>query len=183
MKNLLFVFGLLCTLPSFSQDFEAIERQLEEINHQSLRLRSKVMPIIKEYGFDSPQMDSLNSKISEFDALSLDFVISIIDQYGWLGKKKIGNTGNQTLFLVIQHAPDNATRKKYFPLLEQSAEEGSSQRSDMATMKDRILVQDGQLQIYGTQSRMVDGKLEPFPIQDPDGINKRRKKVGLSKMK
>jgi len=141
------------------------------------------MPIVKEFGFDSRQMDSLNSKISEFDSISLHFVIAIIDQYGWLGKKKIGNTGNQALFLVIQHAPNNATRKKYFPLLEQSAKEGLSERSDMATMKDRILVQDGQPQIYGTQSRMVNGKLDPFPIADPDGVNKRRRKVGLNKMK
>jgi len=183
MKTLLLLFGLLLTHASFSQDYGLIKEQLEQIEKKNLELRSKVMPTVKEFGFGSPQMDSLDAQILQFDSTSLDFVTSIIDNHGWLSKDDIGEVGNKTLFLVIQHAPENSIRKKYFPLLEGSAKKGESELSAMATMIDRILVQDGEHQIYGTQSQMVDGRLQPFPIEDAKDVNKRRKKVGLGKMK
>ncbi len=183
MKNLLILLGILLTHFSFSQDLESIRKQLEQIERKNLELRSKVMPTVKKFGFGSPQMDSLDAQILQFDSTSLVFVTGIIEEHGWLGKNTIGEATNRTLFLVVQHAPNNATRKMYFPLLEASAINGESELSDMATMKDRILVQDGESQIYGTQSSMVNGELEPFSIEDPKNVNKRRKKVGLGKMK
>ena len=156
MNNLLILLGLLLTNTSFSQDYDSIKIQLENIEKENLELRSKVMPTVKKFGFGSPQMDSLDSQILQFDSTALDFVEGIIKKYGWLGKNHIGKVANRTLFLVIQHAPNNETRKLYFPLLESSAKNGESELSAMAAMKDRILVQDGEFQIYGTQSRMVN---------------------------
>lgn len=134
---------------------------------------------MKKYGYKSKQMDSLNSVILKSDSIALGRVISIVDKYGWLGKSKIGDVANQTLYLTIQHADKNL-RNKYFPLLEASAKNGESSLYDMATMKDRICVDKGQEQIYGTQKDM-EGKY--FPIADLKGLNKRRKQVGLEKLK
>jgi len=84
------------------------------------------------------------------------------------------------LFLTIQHASDKRIREKYYPLLEKSASKGESNLSDMATMKDRILIENGQQQIYGTQYNF-EGK--NYPIEDPKGVNKRRRQVGLKRLK
>lgn len=183
MKNILLILGLFVTHWTFSQNLKEIQQKLEEINRQNLELRSQVMPTVNKYGFGSPEMDSLDARIMKYDSVSLSLVTKIIDQYGWLGKSQIGKEANQTLFLTIQHAPDNSIRKKYFPLLESSAQNGESDLGDMASMKDRMLVQEGKPQLYGTQSKMVEGKLELFPIEDQKKVNKRRKKVGLSKLK
>lgn len=183
MKTPFVFLGLLILNPIFSQDLSSIKDQLQRIEQQNLELRSLVMPTIRKYGPKSFERDSLNEQILKFDSTSLGIVIKIIDEYGWLGKSQIGEIANRALFLVIQHAADNETRKKYYPLLLESATEGESDLAAMATMHDRILVQDGELQMYGTQSRMVDGKLEPFPILDPKRVNKRRRAVGLGKLK
>lgn len=183
MRVTLLLFGLILCLISHSQDFEDIRTQLEAIELQSLKLRSKVMPTVREFGFESPQMDFLNTQIMEFDSSSLTLVEDIINKYGWLGRKQIGESGNNTLFLTIQHAQDKEVTKKYFPLLQESAKKGDSKLSDMATIKDRMLVENGKPQLYGSQSRMVNGKLETYPIEDPKNVNKRRKKVGLKKLK
>jgi len=183
MKSLYIVFGILATHFSHSQDLESIQSQLERIELQSLALRSQVMLTLRQFGSGSPEMDSLNRQIIAFDSISVLTVTAIIDQHGWLGKKQIGKAANRALFLTIQHAADNGVRKKYFPLLKASAEKGDSERSHMATMQDRLLVQAGEPQIYGTQSHRVNGQLELFPIKDPEGVNKRRKKVGMAKLK
>ncbi len=166
-----------------SQDFDSIASQLTEIQEQSIAIRNQVMPTVREFGFGSPQMDSLDREIQHFDSVSLAIVTAIIDEHGWLSKRHIGKAANHTLFLAIQHAADHSVREKYFPLLRASAENGDSELSDMATMQDRMLVEEGELQLYGTQSKMVDGELVPFPIADPESVNKRRRKVGLGKMK
>lgn len=137
------------------------------------------MPTIKEFGYKSKQMDSLNSVILNFDSIALGRAINIVERYGWLGKSKIGFVANQTLFLTIQHA-DKRFREKYYPLLEASAKSGDSNLFDMATMKDRILVDNGQQQIYGTQTDF-EGKY--YPIADIKRLNKRRGQVGLEKLK
>ena len=143
----------------------------------------RVMPIVQKYGFESPQMDSLNNQILAYDSMALSEVTTIIDNYGWLGISEIGITPNSALFITIQHALDDAVRKKYFPLLKASAEQGESSMADMATMQDRILINDGKDQIYGTQYQLVDNQKEYFPIQDIKNVNKRRRKVGLKKIK
>ena len=137
------------------------------------------MPTIKKFGYKSKQMDSLNCVILKFDSLALRRAINIVETYGWLGKSKIGFVANQTLYLTIQHA-DKSLREKYYPLLETSAKTGESNLFDMATMKDRILVDNGQQQIYGTQK---DHEGKYYPIADIKGLNKRRRQVGLEKLK
>ena len=163
-----------------AQNMDSIKVQLEDDYYTSLRHRQHVMPTIKKFGYESPEMDSLNKVISKSDSIALQRVISIVNQYGWLGKSKIGLTANNALFLAIQHSDNNAIRELYFPLLEKSALSGESELSSMATMKDIILIQNGQQQLYGTQSDMSGNLL---PVQDPDNLNRRRKQVGLGKLK
>jgi hypothetical protein len=108
-------------------------------------------------------------------------VKSLIAKYGWMGKSFIGNY-NQALFLVIQHA-DSATQEKYFPMLQQSVDEGESNATDMAMMQDRILMRQGKKQIYGSQ--VVYGKTGEqifYPIDDEKNVNIRREKMGLQPM-
>ena len=170
------------TVKSFAQDYQLIESRLTSIYTLNLQLRSKVMPTIQKYGVESPQMDTLNAQILEFDSLALAYVTNVLENHGWLGKSTIGEAGNQALFVTIQHA-SSELRKKYFPMLAQSAALNESDPSSMATMLDRMLVDEGKPQIYGTQSRMVDGELKLYPIEDPKNVNKKRKKVGLKKLK
>lgn len=159
---------------------DSLRVELEDINESSLRLRQNVMPTINRFGYESPQMDSLNSLIQNYDSLALIKVENIISTYGWLGKSKIGDWANSTLFIVIQHAQDNSIREKFYPLLEESVKEGESRKSDLATMKDRILIENGQPQIYGTQTNNL-GQL--FPVENKNKLNKRRRQVGLKKIK
>jgi hypothetical protein len=43
-------------------------------------------------------------------------------------------------------------------------------------------VAEGKPQRYGTQLDTVDGKLQPFPVEDEANLDSRRKAVGLPPM-
>ena len=51
-----------------------------------------------------------------------------------------------------------------------------------AYLKDRVLINQGQKQLYGTQMRYnkETRKHLPFPIQDSLNVDARRKAIGLS---
>jgi hypothetical protein len=50
-----------------------------------------------------------------------------------------------------------------------------------ATSLDRVLVNQGKKQVYGTQfdTDQATGKCEPKPIEDPDHVDERRIRAGM----
>lgn len=184
LRNVI-IISILTALPLVevvSQSLDSFKSELEQIYDTNLKLRSKANKLITSGDFDSPMMDSLKTEILWFDSLSLIQVTEIINTNGWLGISEIGELGNQAIFMTMQHA-DLENQVRYYPLLMESAEKGESHLADMATMEDRILVRQGKKQRYGTQSKYVDGKKTLLPIEDEKNVNKRRKSVGLKRLK
>lgn len=76
--------------------------------------------------------------IRRIDSSNTVIVTSLLDKHGWLGPTIIGDQGNLTLFLVIQHST-HEIRKKYFPQLKEAVTKQNAQPSQMALMEDRLL--------------------------------------------
>lgn len=49
----------------------------------------------------------------------------------------------------------------------------------LAYLQDRILIQQGKPQIYGTQHEVRDGKVVPMATREPDRVNEKRANLGL----
>jgi len=185
MKFKFFLLFLVSSQFVFSQTKKDLKTQLESIYISDQKPRQGVTKIIEKYGYDSPQMDSLNRKITQTDSINLLKIKQIIDVNGWLGISEVGEMANQALFLVIQHA-DLANREKYFPLMEKSVQQKESNSRDLALLEDRILIDKGQKQKYGTQLKIKTGtqnEYELYPIEDERNVDKRRKKVGLEPLR
>lgn len=152
---------------------------LDSINYEDQNYRLQIGAIDKQFGRNSRQMDSLWRIINTKDASNIKVVTSILDKYGWLGAEEVGNRGNSTLFLVIQHS-DLATQQKYLPMMREAVKNGKAQSSSLALLEDRVALGLGKKQIYGSQiSRHNNGEHFVMDLEDPDNVNKRRKEVGL----
>lgn len=153
---------------------------LDTIYKEDQNDRKNYNPILKQYGWKSPQMDSLWKRINYFDSVNLIKVKNIIDNYGWLGADEVGQQGASTIFLVIQHS-DSLTQLQYVPKMREAVKNGKAQSQNLALLEDRILMNQGKPQIYGSQVRLNEktGKNEFFPIIDEQNVNKRRASVGL----
>ncbi len=171
---------------SFSQDYTSIRKELEEINILDQKYRIILDSLVRKKNLDwnDPQIQSLIPLAARQDSINLVSVVKILDQHGWLGVNTIGAKANETLFLIVQHA-DTTLLIKYFPLLVKSYELGESPGKFYAMMLDRILIENGQKQVYGTQFQMWKPNGEPqfFPIENEGSVDMRRKKVGLLPMK
>ena len=106
-------------------------------------------------------------------------VVSLLEKCGWPQKAIVGEKGMQAVFLVIQHA-SKELREKYFPLIKASAEKGELTLRVVAMMEDRMLMEKGKKQKYGTQLISYnDGPLRLHPIEDEANVNKRRAAMGM----
>lgn len=142
--------------------------------------RLQLGEIEQKYGRESEELAAHWRLIEEKDSINLVKVSRILDERGWLGSDVIGQRGNQTLFLVIQHAGLEA-QQKYLPLMREAARAGNASPSSLAMLEDRIALKEGRSQVYGTQIGR-DGETGDhyiLPLEDPDNVDQRRAAVGL----
>lgn len=153
---------------------------LDTIYQEDQSYRMQINAIEEEHGRDSEEMQHHWNLINEKDSINLIKIKKILDERGWLGPKIIGNQGNSTLFLVIQHA-DIETQVHYLPMMREAVKEGNAQPSSLALLEDRVALRQGNRQIYGSQigKDPESGEYYVSPLIDPENVDKRRAEVGL----
>lgn len=126
------------------------------------------------------QKDSVVAHMALQDSLDLARVTFIIDSAGWLGEAQIGHKANQALFLVIQHADRQPTiQARYLRVMRQAVADGDARANELAMLEDRVRVNAGKEQLYGSQIGWKDGKPFVRQIEDEAHVNERRAAVGL----
>lgn len=120
------------------------------------------------------------SKITRKNTLVLK---SIVLRYGWPTVSLVGKLASRNAWLIVQHADhDTRFQRKCLKLMEKISKENPNDVSveNIAFLTDRILVNKGRKQVYGTQlQRSKSGQFTPRPIEMKRGADKRRKEVGL----
>lgn len=162
---------------------KVLEKELSQIYADDQEIRGEFMNIYKTPNPDKKKMDSIGKIMGTKDSINLIKVMKILDERGWLGKNVVGNQGNKTLFLVIQHA-DLEYQQKYLPMMREAAKNGNADPGNLAYLEDRVALREGKKQIYGSQStkNKKTNKICIAPMIDPDNVDKRRAEVGLGTM-
>lgn len=154
--------------------------QLDTIYQLDQSYRRQISEIEKKYGRDSEEMQAHWKLIMETDSINLIKVKEILDTRGWLGPKVLGQQGNSTLFLVIQHS-DPETQVKYLPMMRAAVKNGNASPSSLALLEDRVALGQGKRQIYGSQIGRdpENGEYYVLPLIEPENVNARRAEAGL----
>ncbi len=151
-------------------------------------LGGKSDSLARAFGVPREQVyNRLNREIDRVDSLNLRRIEQIISQYGYPGKTLVGEPTHVAAFYIIQHSPKI---KQYISVVEKAARKGELPFHQYAKMQDRLLMQEGKEQIYGTQgsgfaTKGPDGRPGPmrmiiWPIKDPKNVNQRRKEAGFT---
>jgi len=156
---------------------------LDTIYKEDQEYRQQINEIGEKYGWESDEVKDHWKIISEKDSINLIKVKTILDERGWLGADIIGNQGNSTLFLVIQHS-DLEIQEKYLPMMQEAVKKGNARASSLALLEDRVALRKGENQIYGSQIArdQETGEYYVLPLIDPDNVDKRRAEVELGRI-
>ena len=111
------------------------------------------------------------------DHKNLELVISV-DQVCGLPKGVENEKQINIIWLVIQHSKAEY-RKRYISYFVEANEAGAIDAGSIALMKDRMAMDDGKPQIYGSQ--LIGDNL--YNLRDASTVDQRRASVGLDSLK
>ncbi len=104
---------------------------------------------------------------------------AIIAQYGQVDSHDIGQDGLNAFSLILLHSPNIKFKEKMLPFIETRYANGELEGQDYALLIDKILVNKGEKQYYGTQFILKHGQYVPEEIIDASKVDARRQAVGL----
>jgi hypothetical protein len=125
--------------------------------------------------------DDLAAEWELIDRRNTARFVEIVAEHGWPGRGLVGDDGANAAWLLAQHAdrtPD--LQRRFLDLLRAAVARNEASAVNLAYLTDRVAVNDGRPQVYGTQLRQNEGtELVPDPIADADTVDERRSAVGL----
>lgn len=111
---------------------------------------------------------------AKLDSLNLQLIDQLVKEHGWLGSNLL--TGRNYCWLVIQHQPLEV-QKKYHSLMAKAVKKGEEDPAFLASLEDRMRLNRGKAQRYGTQVDLINRRI--YPIKNPEKVDFYRAKVGL----
>jgi hypothetical protein len=114
-----------------------------------------------------------------------DRLREIMTEHGWPTQALVGAEASRCAWLIAQHADRQLdVQRKALALLERAVEQGAAGDPEgprqIAFLHDRVLVNEGRRQLYGTQiAGVIDGAPVPWPCEDPENLDRRRTEVGI----
>jgi hypothetical protein len=130
---------------------------------------------------EADQAERTGKVITNNDVLRTDRLRDVMDKHGWPDARLVGADGASAAWLVAQHADhDVAFQRRALELMCPAVAAGTADATELAYLEDRVAVNSGRAQIYGTQfGGCEDGRPVPRPLADDAGVHERRAKVGL----
>lgn len=176
--NSIFPILIIVALASCNQYNSILEEVYD--NDQTAREWTKGMSSLS-----ADEIVNYSTEMELADSLNQAIVFGILDKEGW--PSHLSDKANQAIWIVIDHS-DLACRSKYLALVKEKAEQGILDKTSYAILNDRVLMEEGKHQIYGTQIKMtatiVDDKITMqlclWPVENPENLDSLRSTVGLS---
>lgn len=123
------------------------------------------------------------AKTAEVDRELTAELKAMVARHGWPVIAMVGYEASNDAMAMLTHTPDHAWQASLVPRLERLAAEGKIDGSALAVVVDKELVSEGKPQRYGTQFKVVDGKMAMIAVEDPEGLDARRATVFLMPIK
>lgn len=156
---------------------EILRQELLDMFERDQRMRKTLM---ERYGYNTPFSPDDAAWFEATDTTNTARMKEIITEHGWPSQTAVGQDGAMSAWLLVQHADkDPQFQRQCLELMQQAVAVGEASGSNFAYLTDRVRVGDGQPQIYGTQNRVVDGKVISAEIEDAARVDGRRAAVGL----
>ena len=150
------------------------------INDQSVR-GNVLSEVISKYKLDDYQLTKLDAV--SIDKMNRDRLKEIILEFGFPTRQLVGKEAMQGIFLMIQHSDgDKEWQREQLTNIEKAVKLGDIDGQSYAYLYDRIKINGGEKQLYGTQFKNVDPtnkKVELADTEDVENLDRRRMEVGM----
>lgn len=121
--------------------------------------------------------------VTMVDARATRLMRELLDQWDWIDRHRFGAKVSEYAWLLVQHADDHPEFQKLaLSRMAPYLSSGGIKKANYAYLFDRVAVNAGRKQRYGTQpiwECTADGRLELQPAEDPERLDERRASLGM----
>ena len=180
-----FLFVLMCSYLAVSTaqiSPEVFERyQCDEIEPSEPELRLELLEMERVDQEAAQALVALGS--DEMPPLFIEQASRLeqsLESFDWLGIDLVGCDGANAAFLIAQHADENVPFQEIaLKRLTSAVKRDQAMSWQLAYLTDRVLINTGKKQIYGTQHEMINDKLVPRPLEYPAKVDELRAEMDL----
>jgi hypothetical protein len=112
------------------------------------------------------------------DDENLKSLLAMLPAEGWFLKSRYGEKAAGAAFNIVQHS-DLKQWKRFVPVLEPLVVTGEVDGQSFGLMYDRLALNEGRPQRYGSQMTCKDGKWVPDRLEDPARVEEWRAAMGF----
>lgn len=124
--------------------------------------------------------DNVLDRLRESRDKNPDTLCEILKQFGWPTKKLVGDDGAAAAFSLLRNTSAPTMQAALLPVIITATAQGEIALRDFAPYIDRLRLNAGLKQLFGTQATIRDGFLVMFPIEDETYVDARRKQYQLA---
>jgi len=168
------------SLPPATSDRERLERMavLDQVGRRALtQVDLSELPQEERPAASKAMWEPLEA----MDKRLLAELLTMIPEDGWFRKSVYGEQAAGAAFLIIQHSNLEQWRR-FVPILEPLVAEGEVDGEEYGLMYDRLAINEGRPQRYGTQMTCKAGKfvIDWDNLEDPSNADERRRAIGFN---
>ena len=189
------LFGLLLTAsPAQSQDanrpdssggvsLPEVRAELLKMVEKDQAIRDTLQAAFQKYEGEVPDsiMFGLAMNMNSVDGKNAERIEEMFEDHGFPSAEMVGKQGVDAAFLLLQHAPLKL-QEAYYDDVKAAYETGELDGQSYALLTDRIRVRNGEKQLYGTQTDIINGDVVVAPVADSLNLDARRDSLGLPPM-
>lgn len=104
----------------------------------------------------------------------------ILKEFGWPSSALVGKDGVSATFYLVRNSRQLELQVALLPVIIAAVKKGEGEKEQIAHLVDRMRIDSGMKQLFGTQVRVINGFLVLSPIEDEGYVDDRRKQFGMS---
>lgn len=121
-----------------------------------------------------------NQRVGQARSRNNARLCEILKEFDWPSAALVGKDGVAAVFYLIRNSRQLDLQVALLPAVIAAVKQGEGEKRQVADLVDRMRVDSGMKQLFGTQVRVANGFLVLAPIEDEAHVDDRRKQFGMS---
>lgn len=151
----------------------------EKLREELLKLREKDETRTRDAVAENKKDDALLKGLRASRENNMALLCPILKEFGWPTSDLVGKDGADAAFFLLKNSSSQQLQIDLLPVVVAAAKRGEIPRPMLAGYIDRLRVNAGLKQLFGTQATIMNGFLVLYPIEGEPQVDARRKVYGL----
>jgi len=151
----------------------------KKLSDDLIKLSAKQQQRLQDNVTDNKSGDTLIGTIRKSREKNTNDLCAIVKQYGWPTRDLVGDEGARAAFFLLRNSSTSELQRDLLPVIIAAVKKGEITKAAFATYIDRLRLNAGLKQIFGTQATILNDFLVLFPITDESHVDARRKQYDL----